>query len=392
MKRILYVEHNTDGTIGGSHLCLLEICRGLDRSRYQAVVCFFQDNSLVPAFKAAGAQVVFGKPWIPVRFGQRGFGFVGRLVRAALNVTRMLLSRPLRWLWFFRKHRIDLVHLNNACGFDHDVMLAAWLFRIPCIVHERGIETSLSEVAQFFARRVERIITISDAVQDNLLRLGIPARKMLRIDDGINPDRLPQQSPVERLREDWRVPSGAPVIGIVGNIKYWKGQETVIRAAHRLKPSFPDLRCFLVGAVGESEYKARLDGLVGELGLQATVIFTGFQRRPTDLVALFDVCVHASVEPEPFGLVLLEAMGKGKPLIATNIGAPREIVMEGQTGFLTPPADDVALAKRLELLLRDPKLRNDMGARGRERFLARYTADRNVERIQSLYDDVYAGT
>ena len=384
MKRVLYVEHNTDGTVGGSHLCLLEICRAIDRARYQPVVCFFQDNALVPAFREAGVEVHFRRAWAPAAFGET-LGVLGRLLRMPYNVAHMLIVRPIVWLGFLRRLRIDLVHLNNACGFDHDLMLAARLAGIPCVIHERGIEPVVSAFTRFFANRVAGIVAISDAVRDNLLAKGIRARQLCRIDDGIDPSRLVQQQSVEALRRVWGVMAQTPVIGIVGNIKCWKGQETVIRAAHRLKARFPALRCFVVGAVGDPEYKAHLDAIVRELQLHETVVFTGFQARPTDLMALFDVCVHASVEPEPFGIVILEAMGKAKPVVATNIGAPREIVVEGETGFCTPPGDAAALAERLERLLIDAALRERLGRNGDRRLRERYTARRNVEAIESLY-------
>lgn len=383
MKRILYVEHNTDGTVGGSHVCLLEICRSLDRARFQPVVCFFQRHSLVPAFEQTGADILFHTPPTPTRIDH--FGLAGRLLQSGLNFLRTFGPRMLRWRRLLRQQRIDLVHLNNACGFDHDLMLAALLSRIPCVVHERGIQRSLSRATRFFANRVARIITISQAVDDNLSGKGVRPEKLLRIDDGIDPQRLMQQRPVNELRSQWGIPTTAPVIGIVGNVKRWKGQETVVRAMQHLKPRFPALRCLLVGSTADEHYKAHLDGLVRDLGLDGMVIFAGYQKQPTDLMGMFDVVVHASIDPEPFGIVVLEAMGKQKPVVATNIGGPREIVIDGETGFLTPPGDDRALAERLALLLSDAALCQQMGAAGQSRLHERYTARQNVDRIQNLY-------
>jgi len=321
----------------------------------------------------------------PFRIRKHYLGRISRLFQGAVNLLKALLLRTAGWVLFLRRERIRLVHINNACGYDHDLMLAAWLLRIPCVVHERGIQVTLPPATRFFVSRIDRIITISDAVNRNLVGKGIPPDKLIRIDDGIDPVRLAQETPVDALRHQWNIPATSPVIGIVGNIKVWKGQETVVRALVHLKAGFPSLRCFIIGSISDTGYKKRLDDIIQDHGLQDMVIFTGYQKRPSDLMALFSIFIHASIDPEPFGIVLLEAMGKSVPVIATNIGGPREILVDGDSGFLTPPGDDRALADKVAWLLENDAARAAMGIRGRERFFEKYTIQINISRIESLY-------
>lgn len=391
MKRILYLEHNVDGTVGGSHFCLLEICRNLDRSHYQPIVCFYQENSLLPEFRESGAEVIIRDAMTPFRVRSSLFGRLSRPLQAPINMLKALIVRTSGWCIFLLQQRIRLVHINNACGYDHDLMFAAWLLRIPCVVHERGIQPSLPPATQFFSNRIDRIITISDAVNRNLLNKGISPEKLLRIDDGIDTSRLTQLTPVEELRNTWKIPAGVPVIGIVGNIKPWKGQETVIRAMSRLHSDYPDLRCLVVGSVSDSIYKECLDRIIDEHHLHKAVTFTGYQKRPTDLISLFDIVIHASVDPEPFGIVLLEAMGKAKPVIATKLGGPLEIVVDGETGYLTRPRDEQELADRIAKLLNDVSTRTRMGRNGQERLLKKYTIQTNISQIEALYAGLLAG-
>lgn len=391
MKKILYLEHNVDGTVGGSHFCLLEICRSIDRKKYQPVVCFFQENSLIAEFRQTGAEVVIRSAMKPFRFSQKYFGRLSRLFQAFANIVMRLLFRTTGWYHFLRKKNIDLVHINNACGYDHDLILAAWIRRIPCVVHERGIQTSLPPATQFFSRGIDRIITISDAVNRNLVGKGINREKLIRIDDSIDPSRLAQEIPEAELRTKWGIAEGAPVIGIVGNIKQWKGQETLVRALARLKKPFPGLRCFLIGSVSDMAYKKRLDDIIDEFSLRETVIFTGYQKRPSDLIALFDVFIHTSIAPEPFGIVILEAMGKGKPVIATNIGGPLEIVVDGETGFLTQPGDENNLAEKIAFLLNNPETQSRMGLQGKKRMREKYSIKSNIMRIELLYSELLGG-
>lgn len=391
MKNILYLEHNVDGTVGGSHFCLLEICRNLDRSRYQPIVCFYQENSLLPEFRESGAEVIVRAAMTPFRLRSTLFGRLNRPLQALINMLKALIVRTSGWCIFLLQQRIRLVHINNACGYDHDLMFAAWLLRIPCVVHERGIQPSLPPATQFFSNRIDRIITISDAVHRNLLNKEISPAKLLRINDGIDTARLTQLTPIEELRNTWNIPAGVPVIGIVGNIKVWKGQETVIRAMSRLQGDYPELRCLVVGSVSDPIYKERLDRIIDEHRLHKAVTFTGYQKRPTDLISLFDIVIHASVDPEPFGIVLLEAMGKAKPVIATKLGGPLEIVVDGETGYLTRPQDDQELAERITKLLNDADTRTRMGRHGQERLLEKYTIQTNISKIEALYTELLAG-
>jgi len=388
-RRVLYLEHSTDGTVGGSHLCLLEICRHIDQNKYQPVVCFFEENSLIPAFEGVGAEVfVLRLPgnWLPPATFPKA---IGRIFAFAVNLFITLAVRTRLWIGVLRQKRVDLVHINNACGYDHDLMLASRLMGKPCGVHERGIQQKIDRRTRFFANRVDRILAISDAVADNLKRQGIKPDRIVRIDDGIDEARFRQFESLDRLRRRLGLPADVPVIGIVGNIKHWKGQHVVVEAVGCLVRSFPDLRCLMVGSVADERYFHQLLSRARELGIpEGTILFTGYEPHPADAMRAMDVVIHASVEPEPFGIVLLEAMGTARPLIATNIGGPKEIVVHGETGLLIPAGDPDALTAAVTALLVDPERASRMGEDGRIRYFERYTAQRTVTAIQREYEQL----
>lgn len=385
-RRILFLEHSTDGTIGGSHLCLLEICRHLDTARFQPVVVFFEQNALIDDFKRAGAEVFVLKlpgNWLPPQGLPRP---LARILGFAVNLLRTVVVRAGQWMTFLRRHKIDLVHINNACGYDHDLMLAARLTGRPCFVHERGIQPYIDGRTRYFANHLARIIAISDAVADNLTKQGIRADKVVRIDDGIDASRFAQKEAEQAVRTRLGVAAGTPVIGIVGNIKKWKGQYVVVEAVGALIRQFPQLRCLFVGSVADKQYHQCMLDRAKALGIPAdALLFTGYEAHPADLMRIMDVVIHASIEPEPFGIVLLEAMGATRPLVATNIGGPKEIVVDGETGLLVPPDDAGALAAAVAKLLSDPELAGRMGEKGQARYYARYTIEKNVAAIEQQY-------
>lgn len=385
-RRILFLEHSTDGTIGGSHLCLLEICHNLDPNKFQAVVVFFESNPLIDDFRATGAEVHILKlaaNWVPPKFIPN---FVARVLSFSVNLARVLLVRTAAWSLLLRRLKIDIVHINNACGYDHDLMLAARLTRKPCLVHERGIQPYIGYRTRYFANRVDRIVAISDAVADNLISQGIHPERIVRIDDGIDASRFTQHESETVIRARYDIDADTPTIGIVGNIKSWKGQHIVVDAVGVLIREYPRLRCLVIGSVADADYHQELLSRAKSAGIpSSSLIFTGYVPHPADLMRVMDIVIHASVEPEPFGIVLLEAMGCGKPLISTNIGGPREIVVHGETGLLVNPGDHEALARAVSDLLADPVGAKRMGERARVRYYERYTIQKNVAAIEREY-------
>lgn len=392
MRRILYLEHNTDGTVGGSHLCLLEICRHLDRGRYQPVVCFFERNSLWDAFAETGAELMLECP--PQAWHAPGTWPVplARPAGVAVNVYRTLVQRARHWRKVLRDARIELVHINNACGFDHDLMLACRLSGIACVVHERGIQRHIGARTRYFANHVDRLVAISDAVADNLRRHGVREERILRINDGLDAARIAQQETADSVRNRFGISNDRPVIGIVGNIKPWKGQHVVMEALEQLLPRFPGLHCLFVGSLADREYAERMRRRAAERGVPETAYtFTGYEASPTDLMRAMDIVIHASVDPEPFGIVLLEAMAVAKPLIASAAGAPREIVRDGETGLLVPPGDAGPLADAVTRLLADRPAAERMAQAGLQRFRDNYTIQHTLSAIERLYATLLPG-
>ena len=157
------------------------------------------------------------------------------------------------------------------------------------------------------------------------------------------------------------------------------------RAAGHLVDRWPTLQVLLVGDGGQRRgFKASLARLARSTGLDDRVHFLGYVPDAGRRLGELDVLVVPS-RAEPFGLVTLEAMAAGVPVIATDAGGSPEIIRHGREGFLVPPGDEAALAARLNDLLGKPLLRRECGQRGREHFRALYTDDMMVESTEAVY-------
>jgi glycosyltransferase involved in cell wall biosynthesis len=267
-------------------------------------------------------------------------------------------------------------------------MLAALLTRRTCVTHERGINDRYPRAARFFGRRLAAIICISEAVRENMRCRGADFGNLLTIHNGLDPEALKVHTCSGQLRAMWQLPPAAPVLVMTGNIKSWKGQDTLVRAVNVIRRQFPEVRCLLVGDTSpdDMDYEITLKALIADLRLEDHVVFAGFQRNVADFLSLSDVVVHASVLPEPFGRVLLEAMACRKPIVAARGGAVPEIVEEGSTGLTFPPGDAEGLARAVIRLLEHPEEARGMGERGYRRLIERFDIRRNLDATQNLYD------
>ncbi len=171
------------------------------------------------------------------------------------------------------------------------------------------------------------------------------------------------------------LPAGVPVVGIVGRLEPWKGQDRLLRAQALLRARGRDLHCLIVGGDAwelSPEYAASLPHLVTELGLEGHVTMTGQVPDAGPYIERMDVLVNAS-DPEPFGIVLLEGMARGVAVLAVDSGGPSEFIANMTTGVLAPSGEPEALADALETLIDSPELRARLAVAGRESFLRDYT-------------------
>lgn len=381
---MLLVEAAEDGTAGGSHRALTDLVTHLDRARFEPVVVFYQENPYAARLPGVRVHV-----WRAERLRERRHhGPVGRWRQLAGPLES--IPRRIAFLW---REGIDLVHLNNApaSGLE-DWLPAARLLRRPCIAHVRGaFALPRSALARRLASSFAAAVPVSAAMAEVARAQGIPEAKLHVIHDGIDGAafRARVRAPRDLVRRDLGLPPGAFVVSLVAHLRRWKGHVLALEGAARLPEAVRRrLVLLFVGAApeGDSRYPDELRSRAAALGVAEQVRFLGAREDVPDLMAASDVLLHASTEPEPFGLVLLEAMSVGVPVVASRCGGPAEIVAPG-TGLLFDPGDPGDLAAALASLACDADLRRRVGEAGRERGRA-FELATTVSRIEALYDEV----
>ena len=235
-------------------------------------------------------------------------------------------------------------------------------------------------VGRWAMRGADAIVSNSRA---GLRAWGLEGHPRARvIPNGIDPGRFPTGG--ER--------SGPPTACMVANFTPSKDHETAVRAWALVRRELPDARLRLVGL--DRGTRARVEGLVHDLGLDDAIEWVAQTNHPESIIAACDIGVLASdvrVHGEGISNALLECLACGKPVVATACGGNDEAVTEGETGHLVAPRTPEALAARVLDLLRDPARARRMGEAGRRDVSARFSLERMVAEHERVYADVMSG-
>jgi glycosyltransferase involved in cell wall biosynthesis len=380
--RLLFVNHS--GQLGGGELSLLEIVRHFGP---QATVALLSAGLFHDRLAAAGVETVL-LPASPRLLAQRREGGLDPRALIAAARTALRLSRLAR--------RYDVVYANSQKAFVV-AALAAMLARRPLIWHLRDIltpghfsRTNIRAVVALANRFADGVIANSRSSADAFLAAGGHAATVRVIYSGVDPAPFLHlgNADIEAVRARLGL-EGRQVIGLFGRLSPWKGQHVALEALSHL----PGVHLLVVGAplFGEGDYERRLHGLAEQLRVTDRVSFLGTRSDVPALMGLVDVVVHTSIEPEPFGRVIVEGMLAGKPVVATRDGGAAEIVEDMVTGRLVGPGDAHELADTLRELLGSPASRVRMGRAGRERAVSLFGLRESLQQTAEVLDEVVRG-
>jgi glycosyltransferase involved in cell wall biosynthesis len=253
-------------------------------------------------------------------------------------------------------------------------------------------------IATVRGRSLDRVATVIPAIAIGCCSESVraaqdrirPHRPTFAVLPGIDPPAELGLDARQALRADLGLPDDAIVVGIVGRLFAWKGHHLLVEALADLCADNPGIHGLFVGGGGhraDAGYEAFLERSVRERGLEGRVTFTGQVPDATPYIQAMDVFVNAS-SPEPFGLVVLEAMALGVPVVAVGTGGPAEIIEHEVSGVLTPTNDPTDLAAGILRLVRDDALRSTIARQGRDRYRSRFTGERMAHEMQARLEDL----
>jgi glycosyltransferase involved in cell wall biosynthesis len=367
IKILMVIDHLDSG---GAQTLLVDLLAGLDRQRFEPMVCALRtSHKYVDAISRLGVPVF------------------------QLGAWRLDPRKVARLVHLVKKERIDIIHTHLTAA---RVLggAAAMLTGKKLLAHDHSGDEYLRNhprlarwllfpLERWLMRNTEKVFAVSAATADFNVRIkGIAPEKVVIVHNWIDPARFaPDSKARTELRSRWGVPAESIVVGAVGRLSPQKGFENLVRAAHEILSRHPHVRFVLVG---EGPERKTLERLAELESVAAAFFFPGFMSEVHKAYSAFDIFALPSIY-ETFGLVVLEAMTTGLPVVASRVGGVQELLENGRTGILVSPGDPQALAQAVGSLIDDPQGSRQMGMAAREEALERFDRRKTIARIENFY-------
>jgi len=353
--------------------------------------------ALLPGLRARG---IDARLWMLVEPGNPVSEVVDRAAALGVPVERIPIRRHLdpglgrRLVARLRDVRPDLVHTH---------LIHADLYGIPA-ARRAGVRAVISSrhnddrfrrwppvraLSRWLWRQTDAGIAISEAIRRFAIAVeGVPPAKIHTVHYGLDPASVRAAPGARaRLRAALDLPPDTPLIGSVCRLIAQKGLDDALSGFARAAGDFPAAHYVIAG---EGPLRAALEAQAARLGLAGRTHFLGWRSDAAEVLAALDVLLAPS-RWEGFGLVFLEAMALGVPVISTQVSAIPEVVADGKTGWLVPPGDPPAIAGALRTALGDPAERARRAEAGRQRLDAQFTVEAMVDRTLAVYQEAWRG-
>lgn len=365
MIKVIHVISDTN--IGGAGKYLLTYLKHADRSRFDLSAVLPEGSLLRPHIEALDVRV-----FEVAAMGDRS------LDRRAIGALKKI----------FKAEEPDIVHSHASMS----ARIAARRSGVRAIAYTRhSVFPPSPRISRGLGKKLngminnhycDGIIAVAEAAKQNLVDTGVDPKKISVILNGVEPVHPLPPEELSAARKRFGVQDGERVVSIVARLNPVKGHEYFIRAAKQVADRGGRAK-FLIAGTGEAE--GRLRQLTAELGLDDTVLFTGFLDDVAPLLSITDIQVNASYGTEATSLSLLEGMSLGIPAVVSDFGGNPGVIADGQNGLITPQRDADALAGALLRLLEDRDQYSQMQARAKQIFTEKFTAEIMSTKIESFY-------
>lgn len=393
---------SASAALGGAERALLDLVASLRAAEpgWRLTVVAAEAGPLLERARSLGADAR-ALPFPPALagLGDAGAGPDGRglrmgIVRAA-PASALYLARLRRLL---RALAPDVVHTN---GFKMH-LLGAWAAPggMPVVWHLHDFVSTRRAMAGLLRRAAGRAagaVAVSRAVAADAAAVFGPVVPIRTVYNAVDLQRFrPGGAAMDLDAAAGMAPAraGTVRVGLVATLGRWKGHAVFLRAVAALPGEVP-VRAYVVGGgiyrtAGSEVDVDALRRMAAELGMADRVGFTGFVDDPADAMRALDVVVHASTQPEPFGLVIAEAMACGRAVVVSAAGGAGEIVAPGHDALAVDPGDAEGLSRAIHRLVADPVLRARLARAGRETALRRFDRTRLAAEVAPVYRSVVA--
>lgn len=364
--KIKVIEVSSDTNIGGAGKCLLTLLENFDYDKFEVKV-ILPKNSLLKAHVDR-----IGIPIIEV----------DGIADKSLDFTAVKELKRI-----FKREKPDIVHTHASMS----ARIAAKQAGAKVIYTRHSVFPPSKKISRGIGKAIngiinnhyaDKIIAVAEAAKENLTDTGIKESKIHVILNGVE-GLSPVSTDEDRIiRDRFNLPDGYKAVSIVARLEDIKGHDYFIEAADKLLRKGIKARFYIAGTGSYEEY---LKEKVKKLNRQEHIIFTGFISDVDKLMSITDVQANASFGTEATSLALLEGMSLGIPAVVSDFGGNPGVIKNGENGFVVPKQNADALAEKLEILLTDEKLYNNMSEKAKYIFSKKFTACAMTRQTEKLY-------
>ncbi|VAW54771.1 hypothetical protein MNBD_GAMMA06-591 [hydrothermal vent metagenome] len=392
---ILFVDQAL--SFGGSVVVLGGLVEAINKNSYRSVVVGEMDESILDYHMQGQAKIHVVRrlfnyaQWEKVTSAAKRIKpqFLFKLVIYFMSAVRSIANviYIVRLVKIILVEKVDLVHVNNGMS-NFEPVIAALLLRRRFIVHFHGVEKP-GFIHKLLLNKVDRFIIISDFLYMALVENGFPKNHMTVIPNPVQKSHA-LSSNEKNVRKQYGLSKKDKIFAIVGRIVRWKGHIEFLNSAFLVLENLPDAKALIVGdfSDGDASYQDEIMEIIKNSGYGDRILMTGYVKDVSRIYSIMDVCVHTSIEPEPFGLVIVEAMINGVPVIASDVGAPAEIIKNKVNGYIVSPFMPTKLAAVITELLINDELRSEIGRRGRMHVQENYDIESYAHSVERVYAEV----
>ncbi|MBT9537517.1 MAG: glycosyltransferase family 4 protein [Nitrospirae bacterium] len=397
-KKILILD--TGKEWGGGTNSLLELLKRIDKNKYHFTVLFYNNYKKGCESDVKTEIEKLGMEFLVLE--QRAQPVMVKIAKELSRLTFFFSRRLKKYSVFFidyhfrtkqnaekisellKNLRIDLLYMNNQPSSNLEGIIASKITGIPALQHSR-IETTLNS---FEIKAVnlwlKKMICVSEGVKNSFIRQGVDKSKCVIVYNGIAIETVPKASRQD-IRKTWGISDKDILIGTVGSlIKRKRIMDLIEATAIVAKRSEHPIKCMIIGKGPEKE---NLMTKVKERNLDSRIIFTDFQSDAISHINALDIFAMPS-ENEGLPRVILEAMLLGKPVIASDITGPSELVIDGETGFLVPAGQTERFADAMLRLIKNAEMRKQMGEKAKERIIRNFPIEKYVNDVENVFAEV----
>jgi len=357
--------------MGGGQEFTLNLFKNIDKTKFNPIACVIENSGIIgKEIESLGFEVIV-------------LGFKRQPIKTIMALINII-----------KEKKIDII---NGASYHPSLYarIAGSLSNVPVVIsHEHGLynKKRLHRVIlnRLLSKFTDQFIAVSDAMAHQLLNwYHYPKSKVSTIHNGVDTERFAPATSKTRAKSLLGLDPERLVIGMICRLDPDKGHRFFFEAIKTLHKKY-NVQWLVVGHAGgnHSHYEKEIKDYVEKLGLSQVVKFLGYRRDIPQLLAAFDIYALPTLR-EGFPVAVLEAMSSGCAIVTSDFPANLELIEDKKHGFITPMKESSVLTNRIELLIKDERLRKKMGQSARKKVLENFSLKNNVSKIERLYEELW---